>query len=226
MRLLVLPALAVLLTAASLPVAVVDGRDPLRDAIVAAAGAQSPATVSFDRVTRLVRTGGGSTTRQVRVERWDGARWTLVSIDDQPPSSAERARAARSASVAGYHQLARIVAAATERGGDSDGRTVLVVPVLPAGSVIADAKDISAHLQAEAVLGLRAGMPWVAQLRVLNRESFRLNMLIKVTEFEQVNDYKLDAQGQPRLVAQQNDSQGSMFGFSGGEKSEVVYAYR
>ncbi len=226
MRLLVLPALALLLTAASLPVAVVDGRDPLRDSIVAAAGAQSPSSLSFDRVTRLVRKGGGSTTRQVRVERWDGERWTLMSINDEPPSPSERAKAARAAGVPGYHELARIVAAATERRVDSDGRTVLLVPVLPTGSVIADGKDISAHLQAEAVLGTRAGMPWVAQLRVMNRESFKLNMLIKVTEFEQVNDYKLDAQGHPRLVAQQNDSQGSMFGFAGGEKSEVLYAYR
>jgi hypothetical protein len=226
MRSLVLPLLILALTGASLPTATADGREQLRDAIVASSAAQSPTSLSFDRVTRLVRKGGGSTTRQVRVEHWDGARWTLVSINDHPPSSSERAKSSRSAGVPGYHELARIVAAATDRRVDADGRTLLLVPVLPTGSVIADGKDISEHLQAEAVLGTRGGMPWVAQLRVVNREAFKLNLLIKVTEFEQVSDYRLDAQGQPRLMAQQNDSQGSMFGFAGGEKSEIVYAYR
>lgn len=226
MRSLILPLLFLALTGAQLPVPAVDARDPLRDAIVAVAGAQSPSNLSFDRVTRLVRKGGGTTTRQVRLERWNGAHWSLVSINDKPASPAERAKAARGADVPGYHELARIVAAATERRVDAQGRTLLLVPVLPAGSVLADGKDISVHLQAEAILGTRGGVPWVAQLRVMNREAFKLNLLIKVVEFEQVNDYRLDAHGQPRLMAQQNDSQGSMFGFAGGEKSEVLYAYR
>lgn len=226
MQRLLLPVLAFCLMGASLPTASEGLRDPLRDQIIASASAVSPAALAFDRVTRLVRKGGGTTVRQVRIERWDGARWTLVSINDKAPTPADRARAARSGMVPGYHELARIVAAATERQLDAEGRTVLLVPVLPAGSVVADGRDISAHLKAEAVLGMRGGHAWVERLTVREHEAFKLNMLIKVTSFEQVNDYRLDAQGQPRLMAQQNDSIGSMFGFSGGEKSEVVYAYR
>ncbi|WP_439534757.1 hypothetical protein [Polymorphobacter sp.] len=221
--------MALLLIAAGVPPIGDAGRDPLRDKIVASARAVPPAKLSFERTTRLERKGGGSLTRQLRTERWDGARWTLVSIDGHAPSERERRSMERrkdAENVPGYHELARIVAAATERRTDAQGRTVLVVPVLPAGSVMADGKDISAHLQAEAVLGSRSGEPWVERLTVTAREPFKLNLLIKVTSFEQINNYRISTDGEPRLVAQQNDSVGSMFGYTGGEKSEVLYAYR
>ena len=58
------------------------------------------------------------------------------------------------------------------------------------------------------------------------RENFKLNLLIKVTNFEQISDYRLGPDGRPRLASQTADSKGSMFGFVGGETNEVVYAYR
>lgn len=66
------------------------------------------------------------------------------------------------------------------------------------------------------------------------RENFKLNLLIKVTNFEQISDYRLGSYGRPRLASRTADSkgskaarqQGSMFGFVGGETNEVVYAYR
>lgn len=198
----------------------------LKAQIVAAASAISPAELSFERVTRLERKGGGSSVKQVRTERWDGAQWSLVSVNGEKPRKTDLARAGRDNDVPGYHQLAKILAAATERKQDESERTILLVPVLPKGSVMAEGKDISGHLRGEAVLGQRNGRPWVERLTVAANEPFKLNLLIKVTKFEQVNDYRLDANGQPRLVAQLNGSVGTMFGISGGEKSEVLYAYR
>ena len=229
MRRLLVASLSVFLVAAALPSVGAIGDPPLRDEIVASASALSPDRLSFERTTRLERKGGGSLLRQVRTERWDGERWTLVSIDGKNPSSREQRaleRRTRPEDVPGYHQLARIMAAATAQRVDEHGRTVLIVPVLPAGSVLADGKDISSHLKGEAVLGNRGGKPWVQRLTVTQREPFKLNLLIKVTSFEQVNDYRISADGAPRLVAQVNDSVGSMFGYTGGEKSEVLYAYR
>jgi hypothetical protein len=220
---------SVLLMAAALPSIGAIGPDPLRDEIIATASALSPERLSFERTTRLERKGGGSLLRQVRTERWDGARWTLVSIDGKAPSAREQRALERKigqADVPGYHQLARIMAAARDKRLDDQGRTVLIVPVLPDGSVLADGKDISSHLKGEAVLGNKSGKPWVQRLTVTQREPFKLNLLIKVTSFEQVNDYRISADGAPRLVAQVNDSVGSMFGYTGGEKSEVLYAYR
>ena len=62
--------------------------------------------------------------------------------------------------------------------------------------------------------------------------NFKLNLLIKVTNFEQISDYRLGPYGRPRLARQTADSKGSkgskgsIFGFGGGETNEVVYAYR
>jgi hypothetical protein len=221
-----LPFVFLALTGASLPQVGKLSESTLRTQLVAAAAAVSPADLAFERVTRLERKGGGSKVKQTRIERWDGAHWTLVSINGAVPSSAERAKAARDDTVPGYHQLARIMAAATEQWVDANGRTVLLVPELPKGSVVADGRDISEHLRGEAVLGARGGAPWVERLTVTARETFKLNLLIKVTNFEQVNDYRLDPNGHPRLVAQANGSVGTMFGISGGETSEVLFAYR
>ena len=62
--------------------------------------------------------------------------------------------------------------------------------------------------------------------KVKARENFKLNLLIKVTNFEQISDYRLGPHGRPRLASQTADSKGSMLGFVGGETNEVVNAYR
>lgn len=221
-----LPLLAVALTGAALPPVQALPEDVLRDRIIEKAAAINPSELAFERVTMVLRKGGGSKTEKRLVERWDGERWSLLSVNGHAPSRAEKAAAASDNSVPGYHQLARIIAASTERQVTPDGRTLLVVPMLPEKSVVADGKDISRHLCAEALLGLRDGQPWVERLTVKEREPFKLNLLIKVTSFEQVNDYRLGTDGQPRLVAQVNGSVGTMFGITGGETSEVIYAYR
>ncbi len=203
--------------------------DPVRDRIVAEARAINPATLSFDRTTNQTRKGGGTSSKVTTLERWDGKRWTLVAVNGKRPTPSEkrdREAAAAAAPVPGYHQLASIIAAATEARVDEQGRTVLLIPVMPANSVRTDSSDISAHLKAEATLAETNGQIWVEQVRVTERESFKLNMLIKVTDFERVDDYRLGSDGKPQLASQSADSMGSMFGISGGETNKITYAYR
>lgn len=203
--------------------------DPVRDRIVAEAKAVNPATLSFDRTTNQIRKGGGTSSKVTTLERWDGKRWTLVSVNGKRPTPSEkreREATAAAAPVPGYHQLATIVAAATEARIDAQGRTVLVIPVLPANTVRTDSSDISSHLRAEATLAETNGQVWVEQVRVTEREPFKLNMLIKVTDFERVDDYRLGSDGKPQLASQSANSIGSMFGISGGESNVVTYAYR
>ncbi len=203
--------------------------DPVSERIIATAKATTPAELSFDRTTTMVRDGGGTTTRTVLVERWDGSRWTLVRRNGKVPTADQRRSAeaeAKASPVPGYYRLAELVSAATERRTDADGRTVLVIPVLPEGSVRSDSKDISRHLSGEVTIGSANGKPFVERLRVKARENFKLNLLIRVHSFEQISEYGLDAAGRPRLRTQTADSRGSMFGFPGGMKSEITYAYR
>ena len=219
----------VLMTSAMLLAVTTTAMDPVRNRIVADAGAMTPASLAFDRTTKSVRTGGGTTTNTLKVERWDGHKWALVSINGRNPTGGERAEAEKLAAaspVPGYHRLAALLATATESVTDAQGRTVIKVPVLPAGTVRTDSSDISGHRNAEVILSNRDDKLWVERVKVTAREPFKMNMLIKVLSFEQVSEYKLDADGRPRLDRQVADSAGMMFGFPGGEKSEITYAYR
>lgn len=225
--LLVVPVLASLLLAA----APADELrlEPLREAIITDARAADPASISFDRTTTAVRRGPGIKEKTVTVERWDGKRWALVSVNGNAPSASHMKtfrKATAASPVPGYHRMATLLAAASDISVDGDGRKVLKIPVLPAGTVHTDTADISSHLSGEAVIASNDGKPYVLRLKVRARENFKLNLLIKVTNFEQVSDYRLGPDGRPRLASQSADSKGQMFGFTGGETNEVTYAYR
>ncbi|WP_156256990.1 hypothetical protein [Sandarakinorhabdus oryzae] len=224
---IVLPVLASLLMAA----APADELrlEPLRDAIITDARATNPATIAFDRTTTAVRRGPGIKDKTVTVERWDGQHWSLVSVNGKPPTASQLKdfrKATAANPVPGYYRLAALMAAASDISTDGDGRKVLKIPVLPPGTVRTDTSDISSHLSGEAVLASNDGKPYVARLKVKAHENFKLNLLIKVTNFEQISDYRLGPDGRPRLASQTADSKGSMFGFVGGETNEVTYAYR
>ena len=202
---------------------------PLRDRLIADASALSPEKLAFDRSTHGVRAGGGTSTASKIADRWTGKTWRLIAIHGRQPSATERADHKRLAStipVPGYYQLGAIIAAATATSADTQGRTLLHIPAMPAGSVRTDTGDISDHLQGEARLARRGDAVWVDQLRVTARETFRLNMLIKVTGFDQTSEYTPGADGKPRLITQKSESTGTMFGFPGGEKSTANFVYR
>ncbi|MCU0890187.1 MAG: hypothetical protein MUE77_00265 [Sandarakinorhabdus sp.] len=226
-RLIFVPLLAGLLSAAA-PAA--EFRlEPLREAIIDEARACDPAGIAFERTTTAIRRGPGIKNKTVTVERWDGQRWTLVSVNGNAPTAGQLKtfrKATAVTPVPGYHRMAALLAAAADVSVDENGRKVLKIPVLPPGSVHTDKADISSHLSGEAVITTTDGKPWVARLKVRAREDFKLNMMIKVTNFEQVSDYRMGPDGKPRLASQSADSKGQMMGFVGGETNEVIYAYR
>ncbi|MFZ4109563.1 MAG: hypothetical protein ACOYKQ_03720, partial [Polymorphobacter sp.] len=89
--------------------------EPLRDRIIADARAVPPTSLVFDRTTNIERKGGGSSTKIVLVERWDGRNWSLISKNGKMPSVSERRAIETQAAatpVPGYHRLAGLLAAA------------------------------------------------------------------------------------------------------------------
>ncbi len=203
--------------------------DVVRDRIIADARTQSPAALSFDRTNHVVEVGGGTRTETLRIDRWDGQRWTLLSLNGKAPSPdavKERARTSLAQPVPGYHSLAGMLATATESSVDAQGRTIIRIAQLPARTIVNDGTDISTHLKAEAVVATSNGQPWVQELRLTAREPFKMSLALKVLTFDQVSEYKLDAGGKPRLASQAVDSKGTWFGISGGQKSEATYTYR
>lgn len=202
---------------------------PLRDSLIAEAAAIAPEQLAFDRTTKSVRTGGGTTTRINLVERWDGKKWTLLSIAGAKPTSTQRhdhERAAKAVPVPGYHRLATLLPAATTVETDSQGQAWWHIPRLPTGSVYTDSGDISDHLQADMRLGKCGDGYFVDQMHITAREGFKMNLLIKVTDFDQVIEYQSGSDGKPRLISQKSESKGTMFGFPGGEKAVVTFVYR
>jgi hypothetical protein len=220
-RLRLLP-LVLLIAAAPVP-------RPLQDRLIAEAAAIPPAQLAFDRTSNSVRSGGGTTTKVSLVERWDGKQWTLLMTHGRKPTATERSdhkRDAKLVPVPGYHQLGPILAAATLSSVDANGRTVLLIPQMPANSVRTPTGDISAHLQGEAQLARRGDKVWVERLSVTEREAFKLNILIKVAQFKQISEYAPSSDGKPRLISQNSESKGSMFGFPGGETIATSFVYR
>lgn len=202
---------------------------PLRDRIVADAAALPPARLAFDRTTRSVRSGGGSTTNTAITDRWNGKDWRLLVTHGRQPTSTERSdhkRDAKTIPVPGYYQLGPIIAAASGSTVNADGSTVLLIPKMPANSVRTTTGDISQHLQGEARLARRGDFVWIDRLRVTEREPFKLNLLIKVANFEQISEYAPGNDGKPRLTSQKSESKGSMFGFPGGETAATSFVYR
>ncbi|MFZ4381129.1 MAG: hypothetical protein ACOYO0_04085 [Sandarakinorhabdus sp.] len=219
-----LPVVAGLLIAASPP-----DLAPVRDTIIAEARRIEPAALAFDRTTTATKHSPLGKETSVTIERWDGKGWTLVSVNGGAPKSSHRRyfqKATVNAPVPGYHRLALMLAAAGEVSADEKGRKLLKIAVLPAGSVRSENDDISSHLSGEAVISTTNGKPWVSQLNLVVRETFKLNGRIKVTEFKQTLDYGLGPNGRPRLTAQSALSKGQMFGFGGGEVNQVTYTYR
>lgn len=201
----------------------------MRDRLVTEAGVLLPEHLAFDRATNAVRTGGGSTSTIRTTDRWTGQRWSLVTTRGRQPSAREYSDYQRSSAaipVPGYYQLSAIIAAATGSSTDAQGRTVLLIPVMPADSVRTNTGDISSHLQGEARLVKHGDTTWVDQLHVTAHEPFKLSMLIKVVGFEQTSEYAPGPDGKPRLVSQASKSNGTMFGFAGGEKAESSFVYR
>lgn len=201
----------------------------VRDVIVADARASVPGALAFDRTTTTIKNSPLGRETKVVVDRWDGQKWVLVSVNGKPPGTSQL-KSFRTVTAAqpvpGYHRLAVILGAAATVEQDEQGRQVVKIPVLPTGSVRTDDADISRHLSGEAVIATTNGKPWVTELRLKARESFKLTSLIKVTEFNQSFDYRLGPDGRPRLAAQSALSKGQMFGFSGGETNQVSYTYR
>lgn len=224
-RLLLLPMALLLLAAAPVEAPT---PPPVCDSIITDARAASPSGMIFERTTTTVKHSPISRETQVTVDRWDGQRWALVSVNGKAPDTGQ-VRNFRNQTAAqpvpGYYRLADILAAARSVSIDDQGRQIVSIPILPAGSVRTDKADISHHLSGEAVIATSNGRPWVAQLKLRAHENFKLTSLIKVTNFQQTFDYRLGPDGRPRLAAQSALSKGQMFGFTGGETNEVVYAY-
>jgi hypothetical protein len=220
MRLPIAPLALVLLVAAA------PAPDPLLDKVIAGARAVTPTTIAFERTARTTSKddkGNGET--RVRVDRWDGAQLTPVSIDGKPPTPAQLAeiqKATAGRPVPGYHRVADFLKNGAVRVPDPQGRTVYRVTGLPKGTVNIG-KDISANLVGEAVVDTSGPQPYVSRLRVYLPKPLSFFMVAKLDAYEQINEYRLGPGGKPSLFKALQSMSGAQFGKSGSTRTEATY---
>jgi hypothetical protein len=202
----------------------------LRDQIVADAKAWPASRIAYERTVKASQSDGKETETKVRVDRWDGRAWSLISVDSRPASPGEAADSAKAAAklpVPGYHRLADYLAAGAQQVTTADGRTLLKIPQLPKGSVVGDTGDLSEHFSGEALVVDASGpRPWVQRLHLVAREPFHIRMVFKVDTFDVTVDYRLGPGGRPEVVRSQNTVNGAMFGRSGTQRTEASFVYR
>ena len=202
--------------------------DPLLARLLAGAAAVPPPTLRFDRTITVAETTGGKTERHVRVDRWDGRAWSVLSIDGAPPSPRAAAAAVKenaAGGVPGYYRLAAYLAAAPERVSDPAGHVVYRLHGLPP-AVMAMKGAPPDKFDAELTVDGEAATPFVRRARYFAPAPMRILLVARLERFEAVADYRLDAAGRPLLTHQTVDLAGVLFGRSGSQHTEYSFTYR
>jgi hypothetical protein len=205
--------------------------DDLKPRILAQAQGLSPDDFAFTRTIRTDQMSNGKTEKKVTIEKFDPtkpaeARWTLVSIDNAPPSDTDLKAFRKDAvtrNVPGYHRLAKYFGSPATASTNALGRTVFHFAALPKGSVIALDTDVSQNATVDATVSEANGVPFVEQVHITVKP-MRIKLIMKLDSFESTLRYRVGPEGKPLMVEQTSDLSGSGLGQTGGAHSVVTYS--
>ncbi|WP_310475063.1 hypothetical protein [Sandarakinorhabdus sp.] len=201
--------------------------DPILNRVITEARANPPTSLAFERQTRTVsQENGGENESQLRVDRWDGRIFTLVSINGKPPAAKEAdsfRKAAGARPVPGYYRIADLLKAGAVRLNDPQGRLVYRVTGLPKGT-ISVGKDVSANVMADFFVDASGAQPYVTRTRTVLIKPLSFFMVAKLDSLEIINDYKLDGNGKPYLAHATQAIAGAQFGKQGTTRIESNYS--
>jgi hypothetical protein len=212
------------------PVLAEQNADELKQRVLAQAQSMSPDDFAFTRTSHGEQISNGKTELTVTVEKFDptkagDARWTLVSVNNVPPSAAEvkqfQAEVAKR-KVPGYYRLANYFGTAATSSTDAKGRTVFHFGSLPKDTVRVMDTDVSHNATAEASVNDTGGAPSVEQIRVTVKP-MRIKLIAKLDSYESTSRYRLGPEGKPVLSEQTVDMAGSGMGQEG--RGHVVITY-
>lgn len=207
-----------------------DKSEELKQRVLAQLQHSSPEDYAFVRTIRTDQTSNGNKEKKVTVEKFDptrpaDARWTLVSVDNAPPS-ADALKAFRKDAptrrIPGYHRLASYFGSPATASTDSQGRTVFHFADLPKSSVIALDTDVSRNATLDATVSEADGVPFVEQVHITVRP-MRIKLIAKLESYESTARYRIGPEGKPLLLEQVSDLSGSGLGQHGGAHSVVTY---
>ena len=205
--------------------------DEMKQRILAQAQSMSPDDYAFTRTIRTDGTMSGTTQHTVTVEKFDPAksgeeRWTLVSVDDAPPSSEvvkEFQKDLAKRRVPGYYRLANYFGTSAATTADSKGRTVFRFSNLPKDTVIVFNSDVSQNATVETSVNATNEVPFAEQVH-FTVKPMRLKLIMKLESYESTARYRIGPEGKPLLVEQTTEMKGSGMGKEGHVRTAVSYS--
>jgi hypothetical protein len=225
-------AIAVLLAISTRAATAQEAPDAIKQRVLEHARTISGNEYSFTRTARSEQNGGGGPKERVVVERFDptkpvGERWTLVTVDGQPPdadAAKSHAKEAPKRRVGLYARVANWIGAPAEASKDAKGRLVLRYATLPKESVVVNNVDISANCSAEAVVDTSGAQPFVQQVRFTLTKPTRVKLVAKIERFDSSTTYRLQPDGVPVPTEQKSVTGGSLMGKSGTIDTTLTYS--
>ena len=205
--------------------------DELKQRVLAQAQSLSADDYAFTRTIQSEATFLGKTAKAVSIETFDptkpaDARWTLVSVNGAPPSTARlrkyRKEAAKRRVVPGYNRIANYFGAPATVASEADGKTVFRFATLPKGkgSISIEGTDLSKIASAEASVTQADGAPFVEQVRF----TLKPRRVHVIDRYETTFRYRLGPDGKPLLTATTSDLFGSGFGLEATMHTATTYS--
>ncbi len=206
--------------------------EALKQRIVAGARTVTPNDYAFTRTARNETRDDSKTEKRVVVERYDPTkpaddRWTLVSINGQPPSADEQSSFRKNLPnrrVANYGRIAEYFTMPATMAAESQGRKVLKFEKVPKGSVVVNDADVSANAIGEATVNETGETPFVEQMRFTTTKPTRVKLVAVIQRMEVTTRYRMMPNGKPVPVEQVSEMTGSMMGKQGRINTAVTYS--
>jgi hypothetical protein len=207
--------------------------DALKQRVLAQAQSLSPDDYAFTRTVHSETILGRKTEKNVIVEKFDpakpaDARWTLVSVDGAPPTTAQlnryRRETAKRRVVPGYHRLANYFGTPATALAQANGETVFHFAKLPKGAVLILDKDFSGHSTVEVSVTDANGEPFAEQVRTTVKPRTRGKLLFRVNPFRTIARYRLGTEGKPLLAETTSEMTGRLMGITGVMRNIMIYS--
>jgi hypothetical protein len=206
-------------------------QDALKQRVLAQAQSINADDYAFTRTIRIEQTSNGKTEQKVIIDKFDptksgDARWTLVSVDNAPPSAEALSRFQKESAkrrVPGYYRLANYFGSPATASTDAHGRTVFHFDALPKDTAIVLDTDVSKNTAADVSVSEAGGAPFAEQVH-LSVRPMRLKLVMKLDSYESTARYRVGPEGKPLLMEQTSDMSGSGMGQEGKAHTVVTYS--